>query len=60
MICGLEKAPKSTCVSAVKPCPLIVTSVPPASGPCRGENAVTTSSSKYVKQLLQMNEPFGF
>jgi hypothetical protein len=40
--------PKLTAVAPVNPLPVMVTAVPPASGPATGEIPVTTGATVYV------------
>src|SRR5260370_3807444 len=48
-------SPKLTTPAPVKPVPVIVTTVPPASGPAAGVTAVTTGSGKvYVKRSADL------
>jgi hypothetical protein len=46
--------PKLTAVAPVNPLPVIVTDVPPASGPAVGEIPVTTGATVYVKWSAEL------
>jgi hypothetical protein len=46
--------PKLTAVAPVNPVPVIVTTVPPASGPALGRTAVTAGTAAYVKWSAEL------